>query len=58
VILTVQLPFALWPLIRFTSDRGLMGVFANGLLTKAVAWLIFVVIAVANAWLISGILTE
>jgi manganese transport protein len=57
VVLTVQLPFALWPLIRFTGDRRLMGVFASGLLVKAIAWLIFVVIAAANTWLIWGILT-
>jgi len=56
VILTVQLPFALWPLIRFTSDRNLMGVFASGPLVKAIAWLIFLLIAAANAWLIWGIL--
>jgi manganese transport protein len=51
----VQLPFALWPLIRFTSDRGLMGVFANGPFMKAIAWAIFAVIAAANTWLIWGI---
>jgi manganese transport protein len=56
VILTVQLPFALWPLIRFTSDRKLMGVFASGPLVKSVAWAIFLLIAVANAWLIWGTL--
>jgi manganese transport protein len=57
VVLTVQLPFALWPLIHFTGDRRLMGVFASGPLVKAIAWLIFVVIAAANTWLIWGILT-
>jgi manganese transport protein len=55
VVLTVQLPFALWPLIRFTSDRALMGVFANGPLMKVIAWAIFAVIATANTWLIWGI---
>ena len=58
VVLTVQLPFALWPLIRFTSDRKLMGVFASGPLVKAVAWFIFCLIAAANAWLIWGTLSE
>jgi Mn2+/Fe2+ NRAMP family transporter len=33
-----------------------MGVFASGPLVKAVAWLIFLLIAAANAWLIWGIL--
>ena len=38
-------------------DKGkLMGVFASGPLVKAVAWLIFCIIAAANAWLIWGIL--
>jgi manganese transport protein len=55
VVLTVQLPFALWPLIRFTGDRTLMGGFANGPVTKALAWAIFAVIAAANTWLIWGI---
>jgi manganese transport protein len=57
VILTVQLPFALWPLIRFTSNRGLMGVFASGPLMKTIAWTIFAVIVAANAWLLSGLVT-
>jgi manganese transport protein len=57
VILTVQLPFALWPLIRFTGNRALMGVFASGPLMKAIAWLIFAVIAAANTWLIWGLAT-
>jgi manganese transport protein len=57
VVLTVQLPFALWPLIRFTGNRDLMGVFANGPVVKTIAWAIFVVIAAANAWLIWGIAT-
>lgn len=52
VVLSMQLPFALWPLIRFTSDRGLMGMFANGPLVKAVCWLLFGLISAANVWLL------
>jgi manganese transport protein len=52
VVLSAQLPFAIFPLLRFTDDKALMGVFANGLLTKAVAWSLFVVISSANAWLV------
>ncbi|MFT4171839.1 MAG: Nramp family divalent metal transporter [Rhodocyclaceae bacterium] len=51
VVLSFQLPFALYPLVRFTSDRALMGVFANGLVMKLVAWGLFGVISVANVWL-------
>ncbi|MDQ0250272.1 manganese transport protein [Sphingomonas kyeonggiensis] len=52
VVLSLQLPFAIWPLIRFTSDRGVMGVYANGLAVKLVAWALFGLIAGANVWLI------
>ncbi len=30
VVLSFQLPFAIWPLVRLTSDPTLMGPFANG----------------------------
>jgi manganese transport protein len=52
VVLSFQLPFAIWPLIRLTSDRALMGGHANGPLTKSVSWMLFVVISVANVWLL------
>src|SRR5260370_37851528 len=38
VILSMQLPFAVIPLIHFTSDRGRMGSFANKKWLAAVAW--------------------
>jgi len=56
VVLTVQLPFAIWPLIRFTSDRTLMGGFASGPVLKSLAWIIFAAIAAANVWLIGGMI--
>ena len=52
VVLSAQLPFAIFPLLRFTDDKALMGVFANGLLTKTVAWSLFVIISAANGWLV------
>jgi manganese transport protein len=48
VVLSLQLPFALWPLIRFTSDKQLMGPFANSALTKTLAWGLFGLISAAN----------
>jgi len=51
-VLSLQLPFAIWPLIRFTSDRGVMGVYANGPLVKIAAWALFGLIVGANLWLI------
>ena len=55
VVLSFQLPFAMWPLIRFTSDRGMMGDHANGPLLKAAAWLLFAVISAANVWLVASV---
>lgn len=52
VVLSLQLPFALWPLIRFTSDRRLMGPFANSLPVALLAWSLFVLIALANLTLL------
>ncbi|KIG03619.1 Nramp family divalent metal transporter [Caballeronia concitans] len=52
VVLSLQLPLALYPLIRMTSDRDLMGRFANASHTKALAWLLFIVISAANVWLV------
>ncbi|SAL05852.1 manganese transport protein MntH [Caballeronia arationis] len=52
VVLSLQLPFALYPLIRMTSDRRLMGEFANRAWTKGVAWMLFGVISAANLWLV------
>ncbi|MEC5385103.1 Nramp family divalent metal transporter [Uliginosibacterium sp. H3] len=52
VVLSFQLPFAIYPLIRFTSDRGLMGEFRNDALTKLCAWAIFATVTAANVWLL------
>ena len=56
VVLSFQLPFAMWPLIRFTSSAKLMGSFANGPLVKLAAWSLFVVISAANVWLVTSTL--
>lgn len=55
VILSFQLPFAVIPLIQFTSDRRKMGEFANSRLTSFIAWIVAAIILVLNAellWLI------
>jgi manganese transport protein len=51
VILSMQLPFAVIPLIRFTSDRARMGALANRPWVKALAWSAAAVILVLNFWL-------
>jgi manganese transport protein len=48
VILSMQLSFAVVPLILFTSDRKKMGEFANALWIKILAWIIASIIVVLN----------
>jgi manganese transport protein len=52
VILSLQLPFAVFPLVSFTSNRQKMGVFVAPPWVQAVAWVIAVIIAGLNAWLL------
>jgi len=52
VILSLQLPFAVVPLIMFTSDRAKMGQFANPPWVKILAWIVAVVIIILNAKLL------
>jgi manganese transport protein len=52
VVLSLQLPFALYPLIRMTNDPGLMGTFVNRWPTRVLVWGLFGVISGANGWLI------
>ena len=56
VVLSLQLPFALYPLIRMTSDKQLMGPFVNRWPTRVLVWGLFVVISAANSWLILQLL--
>src|SRR5215203_4409035 len=52
VILSLQLSFAVFPLVMFTSDRAKMGEFANPLWVSLLAWPIAVIIAGLNIWLL------
>jgi manganese transport protein len=52
VILSLQLSFAVFPLVIFTSDKTKMGEFVNGGVIKVLAWLVAVVIGALNAWLL------
>lgn len=52
VILSLQLSFAVFPLVMFTSDKLKMGEFVNGLAVKCLAWFVALVIASLNAWLL------
>lgn len=52
VILSLQLSFAVFPLVRFTSDRAKMGEFANPVWLKLLAYLVAFVIGSLNVWLL------
>jgi manganese transport protein len=52
VVLSLQLSFAVVPLVQFTSDRAKMGEFANARWLTWLSWAAAGFIAVLNAWLL------
>ncbi|HXI95042.1 MAG TPA: Nramp family divalent metal transporter, partial [Candidatus Acidoferrum sp.] len=52
VILSLQLSFAVYPLVRFTSERAKMGEFVNPPWLKVLAYSVALIIAALNAWLL------
>lgn len=54
VILSLQLPFAVIPLVSLTSSRKRMGAFANPAWVRVAAWLSAIVILALNIWFLAG----
>jgi manganese transport protein len=52
VILSLQLSFAVVPLVQFTGDRRKMGQFVNPRWLKILAWFTAGIIAILNAYLL------
>jgi manganese transport protein len=52
VILSLQLSFAVVPLVIFTGSRKRMGEFVNGRWLQGLAWIVAVLIAGLNGWLL------
>ncbi len=52
VVLSLQLSFAVFPLVLFTSDKAKMGEFVSAAWLKWLSWTVAVVIAVLNVWLL------
>jgi len=50
VILSLQLSFAVIPLVLFTSSRKKMGEFVNGRWLQGLSWFVAALIAGLNAW--------
>ena len=56
VVLSMQLPFAVIPLVRFVSDKRKMGDFAISLPVAATAWAVAGVIVVLNVKLLFDVM--
>jgi manganese transport protein len=52
VILSLQLSFAVFPLVRFTSDRMKMGQLVNPAWLRILSYVVATIIASLNAWLL------
>jgi manganese transport protein len=57
VVLSMQLPFAVIPLVRFVSDRRKMGEFAISTGTAVAAWVVAGVIVILNVKLLFDTIT-
>ena len=54
VILSLQLSFAVVPLVQFTGDKAKMGALVTHPVTRVAAWVVTVVIIGLNTWLLFG----
>ena len=52
VVLSLQLSFAVIPLVIFTSDKTRMGVFVTPRWLSLTAWTVGIIIAALNGWLL------
>ncbi|CAN5286149.1 Nramp family divalent metal transporter [soil metagenome] len=58
VVLSLQLPFAVIPLVLFTSDRGKMGAFVSSRWVQVTAWAVSALIVVLNLKLLFDVATH
>lgn len=57
VVLSMQLSFAVFPLVFFTNSKKTMGSFANPFIIKASALMVALLIGSLNIWLIAQVLS-
>jgi manganese transport protein len=55
VVLSMQLGFAVWPLLRFTGERAKMGRFTNGRIIAVLGWTVALIIITLNLKLLFDI---
>ena len=57
VVLSLQLPFAIVPLLRFAGDPRIMGTLVMPAWQRVLGWAVLVVIVIANLWLVGDLIT-
>ncbi|KAF1300014.1 MULTISPECIES: Nramp family divalent metal transporter [Enterococcus] len=57
VFLSIALPISIIPLTLYTSDKKMMGKFANPTWVKVLAWIIAILLTILNLFLVYGTLT-
>lgn len=57
VVLSLQLPFAIIPLMYFTGNKKIMGEWVNRTIVQITGWIICFLITLANVWMIIQIST-
>jgi manganese transport protein len=58
VVLSMQLPFALVPLVRFTASRAVMGAYVNARTITGAAAIAAALVIACNAWLVVQTVTD
>jgi manganese transport protein len=56
VVLSLQLPFAVFPLVMFTGDKKKMGPAVAPLWLRGLAWPVAILILVLNVWLLAQVI--
>lgn len=55
VVLSLQLPFALFPLIQFVGRKSVMGAEVVKRRTQFIGWAFFLVVTLANIWMLAQV---
>ena len=54
---SIQLPFAILPVLHFTSDKQIMGKFANKGIVKGICWFLATLVIIINVYLVTTFVT-
>ncbi len=52
VVLSLQLPFVMYPMIKMAASERLMGRLKSAVIVQLTAWILFAMISAANLWLV------